>query len=1162
MASLQSSMENLNGRMGHLAPDQESTLAQFKKELADEGYYDPEKHDDHLLLRFLRARKFQLPLAKQMFIACEDWRKEYGTATLRDTLEFPEYPIVKKFYPRYYHKTDKLGRPLYVEKFGVLDVTQLFSVTTDERMLKNHVYEYEKLVQYRLPACALKAGRHLEQSCVIMDLKGVSLSMFPSIYGIVKKVSSIAQDYYPEMLGKMFVINAPMLFSGVYSVCKPMLDEVTVNKIYIMGSNYKSQLLEFIDADCLPEYMGGTCKCEGGCENSDVGPWNDGTVEGFPKEVYEKFEILYGSGDINRHMPNAAELSTLARTGTILHVLIILFAVISSAVYTAYWRLPSAVETLHKDGVPHFSESVATRHVKALAEEIGTKGEEEAREYVVRVLKEIKAEAEKIAPELSFDILTERGFGSHRFDFMGEVVMKQYVNISSVVVKLSCGPTCDQNAILVNSHLDSQIVTPGAADDAAGVAVMLEMARVVSHSNRPLRNALILLFNGAEETLQDASHAFVTASPLAKNVKAFVNLEGMGNSGKEILFQANSMQMVDRGYRYAPYPHGSVCSNDIFQTGLVLSDTDFRQFVDYGKLIGIDMAFYVNSYVYHTMLDVVENFRPGFLQHVGDNTVAIIQQLLVEPIEDFKEGRDFIYWDLFGTYFFVYTWQTADFIHGVILVLAILSSFRPILVQHYSNTERTTSLFARSLPLMRTIGAVLFSIVFAALWPAVIGAVMQFAAGRPMTYFRAEWMAIMLFLPSSFAAIVGSQLLTRIFIKGDPLDTLVDYERRIWASVTIWQAVAMSILSIFRLGSAFLLAITTASFILGLFVDRILTRASRTAPMGSRLPIHSLSYVIAVIGPFAFTAHYSLMALYLFVPLTGRIGKTAPVDVIVGALVGILSLLGYSILMPLAARVSRRRLFRSWVWTATMAILVCVAMALTSFPYDGMHPKRVFVQYSRNATSGDRSIQISHSDPPHADLIVDSISKAMDLKPRLQMETENARSWGVLFPFSEFIESHEFDVKSIIVEPHNDPAAPMLFAKNISYDEKLGLRTLTVVCSHPEYIFTVVEFDADVTAWSLSAEPRKGHHKHIIRYAGGYGTSMWNTTLTVRASSIDDRLKLHLTVGKRGQKPGAELAWMWGEGFNSAKILQKVQDAMPSWTTELYLAVVNIAQEL
>lgn len=72
--------ENFNGRMGHLTPEQTVLLAQFKQELQSD--YDPAIHDDHTLLRFLRARQFRLPQAKEMWINYQKWRKEYGTDTV------------------------------------------------------------------------------------------------------------------------------------------------------------------------------------------------------------------------------------------------------------------------------------------------------------------------------------------------------------------------------------------------------------------------------------------------------------------------------------------------------------------------------------------------------------------------------------------------------------------------------------------------------------------------------------------------------------------------------------------------------------------------------------------------------------------------------------------------------------------------------------------------------------------------------------------------------------------------------------------------------------------------------------------------------------------------------------------------------------------------
>jgi hypothetical protein len=116
-----------------------------------------------------------------------------------ESFDFPEYYLARQYYPRIYHKTDKLGRPIYIERLGLVNVEKLFQITTLERMVRNHVYEYEKLINYRLKACSIKFNRYLEQSVTILDLCHVKLSSFPRVYSIVHQITKIATDNYPEM---------------------------------------------------------------------------------------------------------------------------------------------------------------------------------------------------------------------------------------------------------------------------------------------------------------------------------------------------------------------------------------------------------------------------------------------------------------------------------------------------------------------------------------------------------------------------------------------------------------------------------------------------------------------------------------------------------------------------------------------------------------------------------------------------------------------------------------------------------------------------------------------------------------------------------------------------------------------------------------------------
>jgi len=191
----------------------------------------------------------------------------------RNGFEFPERPEVDKYYPQYYHKTDKEGRPIYIEQLGPLDVNALYKVTTEERQLRRLVWEYERLLRKRIPACADAAGHAVEASCTILDLKGVGIGQFWKVKDYIAQSSHIGQNYYPEIMGRFYIINANLLFSTIWSVIKGWLDKATVEKIIILDSGYKEKLLEGISAENLPVEFQGECKCEGGCSQSDAGPW-------------------------------------------------------------------------------------------------------------------------------------------------------------------------------------------------------------------------------------------------------------------------------------------------------------------------------------------------------------------------------------------------------------------------------------------------------------------------------------------------------------------------------------------------------------------------------------------------------------------------------------------------------------------------------------------------------------------------------------------------------------------------------------------------------------------------------------------------------------------------------------------------------------------------
>uniref|UniRef100_A0A914W597 FXNA-like protease n=1 Tax=Plectus sambesii TaxID=2011161 RepID=A0A914W597_9BILA len=265
-----------------------------------------------------------------------------------------------------------------------------------------------------------------------------------------------------------------------------------------------------------------------------------------------------------------------------------------------------------------------------------------------------------------------------RFDVDGFTIC--YKNVTNIIARLG-DKTRDwkqsQTSVLVNCHFDTWPSSPGASDDLVSCALMMELLRVLTDKQRAAVPVdVVFLFNGAEENVLQASHGFITAHPWRHGIRAFINLEAAGAGGREILFQAGpgNQWLLNAYLEAADHPHCSVLGQEVFESGAIPGDTDFRIFRDHGRIPGLDLAYIQNGYVYHTEFDVPQFIVPGSMQRAGENILSTLTNLLHSPYlehpADFGDRR-FVFYDVIGLFTVVYPLDVGEIINYIVVLIIV-----------------------------------------------------------------------------------------------------------------------------------------------------------------------------------------------------------------------------------------------------------------------------------------------------------------------------------------------------------------------------------------------------------------------------------------------------------------------------------------------------------
>jgi len=181
--------------------------------------------------------------------------------------------------------------------------------------------------------------------------------------------------------------------------------------------------------------------------------------------------------------------------------------------------------------------------------------------------------------------------------------------------------------IVLMAHYDSAPGAPGACDNAASVAVLLEVARALTRSGPQPRRVTLVLTDAEEAGLLGASAEAPgwTADP---RVSAVLNLDARGVSGAAVMFQTGP-----EGRRMAsvlartPRPVATSLAEEVYRR--LPNQTDFTVSLAAG-FSGMNLAFINGSAHYHTAGDNLANLSRATLQHLGETTLGATRALLAE----------------------------------------------------------------------------------------------------------------------------------------------------------------------------------------------------------------------------------------------------------------------------------------------------------------------------------------------------------------------------------------------------------------------------------------------------------------------------------------------------------------------------------------------------
>lgn len=162
--------------------------------------------------------------------------------------------IYRKAYPRLAYFDPKIKRIVNISRFGEFASTAKMSRLSEEDWSRCMGYEMER-TEGKMIELAKETGVDTQGYIGIADASNLTLSILKRTK-IVKFLANVSGYNYPEMIGVVYLVNAPWIFSKIFKIFSPILDAQTVQKFRI-SSGIPEEFKDIFDLSRLPKEYGG-----------------------------------------------------------------------------------------------------------------------------------------------------------------------------------------------------------------------------------------------------------------------------------------------------------------------------------------------------------------------------------------------------------------------------------------------------------------------------------------------------------------------------------------------------------------------------------------------------------------------------------------------------------------------------------------------------------------------------------------------------------------------------------------------------------------------------------------------------------------------------------------------------------------------------------------